>query len=78
MQGEEHLRWFAASPTARRGFCGQCGSALFWNPSDEDRISVAMGAIDPPHGVRIEKHIFTAHKGDYYDINDGLPQVTGD
>lgn len=74
LSGETHLRWISVSETARRGFCGECGSVLFWNPRDEDKISVSMGSIDPPHGVRIEKHIFTASKGDYYDINDGLPQ----
>ena len=78
LHGAEHLRWYAASPAARRGFCGTCGSVLFWNPRDEDRISVSMGAIDAPHGTRIAKHIFTAHKGDYYDIDDSLPQARGD
>ncbi len=33
-----------------------------------------MGAIDTPTGVRLAKHIFVADKGDYYDIEDGLPQ----
>jgi hypothetical protein len=33
-----------------------------------------MGAFDAPTGTRLERHIFTADKGDYYDIADGLPQ----
>jgi hypothetical protein len=33
-----------------------------------------MGAFDAPTGTRLEKHIFVADKGDYYDIGDGLPQ----
>lgn len=37
-------------------------------------MSFALGAIDGPTGITSEKHIFTASKGDYYDINDGLPQ----
>jgi hypothetical protein len=68
------LAWFSASPAARRGFCAQCGSFLFWDPAGENRISIAMGAFDTPTGTRVEKHIFTAHKGDYYTIADGLPQ----
>jgi hypothetical protein len=36
-----------------------------------------MGAFGKPTGTHIEKHIFVADKGDYYDITDGLPQVTG-
>jgi hypothetical protein len=33
-----------------------------------------MGAFDDPTGTRLHMHIFTAEKGDYYDIADGLPQ----
>jgi hypothetical protein len=32
------------------------------------------GTLDSPTGLRAEKHIFTADKGDYYEIADGLPQ----
>lgn len=27
-----------------------------------------MGAFDAPTGTQLEKHIFSADKGDYYDI----------
>ena len=33
-----------------------------------------MGAFEAPTGTHIEKHIFVADKGDYYEIKDGLPQ----
>jgi hypothetical protein len=33
-----------------------------------------MGAFDTPTLTRLEKHIFVAEKGDYYEIADGLPQ----
>ena len=68
------VRWFEASAKARRGFCPTCGSFLFWQGTGEDTISFALGAVDNPTGVTLEKHIFTADKGDYYDIADGLPQ----
>ena len=68
------LRWYQSSPSARRGFCGTCGSFLFWQHLEEDTISVAMGALDAPTGLHLARHIFVADKGDYYDISDGLPQ----
>ena len=78
IRGEDALKWHRASDFARRGFCAECGSALFWHPDGlEDhkhRIDVAMGALDAPTGLRLGKHIFVADKGDYYDIADGLPQ----
>jgi hypothetical protein len=32
------------------------------------------GTIDGATGLRLQRHIFVADKGDYYDIADGLPQ----
>ncbi|MGR3634515.1 MAG: GFA family protein [Shimia sp.] len=66
--------WFEASKIAKRGSCPRCGAYLFWKAHDEDTMSFAMGALDGPTGIKIEKHIFVADKGDYYDIADGLEQ----
>lgn len=67
-------KWYRASDFARRGFCGDCGSSLFWQRDGSPVIDVAAGAIDSPTGLRLLGHIFVADKGDYYDITDGLPQ----
>ena len=68
------LRWYASSARAKRGFCPTCGAFLFWKHNDETTISFALGAIDGPTGLTLEKHIFVADKGDYYEIADGVPQ----
>ncbi|MCX5579023.1 GFA family protein [Kaistia terrae] len=73
ISGSEHLRWYASSETARRGFCGTCGSVLFWESIASSRIAIAMGGFDLPTGVEWDKHIFVADKGDYYEMNDGVP-----
>lgn len=70
----DSLRWHQSSDLAKRGFCGTCGSFLFWRKAGEGHTSFAMGAIDGTSGVRLAKHIFTADKGDYYAIDDDLPQ----
>lgn len=67
-------KWYRASDFARRGFCADCGSSLFWQRDGSDIIDVAAGALDSPTGLRLQGHIFTADKGDYYQITDGLPQ----
>lgn len=69
-----HLQWYQSSATARRGFCGQCGSNLFWDPVGESRISIMAGTLNPPTGLTAQGHIFVAEAGDYYRITDGLPQ----
>ncbi|WBV42970.1 GFA family protein [Pseudoroseomonas cervicalis] len=68
------IAWFQSSEKVRRGFCSVCGSSLFWDRSDLDRIAVAMGAFDGPTQTSASLHIYVADKGDYYRIADGLPQ----
>ena len=68
------VRWYEASPIAKRGFCPTCGSFLFWKGHAEDDTGVALGALDGPTGLKLERHIFTADKGDYYDITDTVRQ----
>lgn len=72
--GAEHLTWYRASDEARRGFCAHCGSSLFWKRDGSDKISILAGSLDHPSGLKAESHIFVADKGDYYTIDDGLPQ----
>jgi hypothetical protein len=74
LTGDESLVWYRSSDKVRRGFCSRCGSWLFWEPLHRDWTSVALGAIDGPTGLQLERHIFVASKGDYYAIADGLPQ----
>ncbi|WP_245814239.1 GFA family protein [Cystobacter ferrugineus] len=42
------LRWYAASATVRRGFCGECGSSLFWDEEGAPKMSICAGTLDPP------------------------------
>ena len=70
---ERGLRWWAASPTVRRGFCGECGSSLLWDEQGVSHMSVCAGALDAPTGLRPKAHIYVGSKGDYYPLpDDGL------
>lgn len=74
VEGEDHVKWYQSSEKVRRGFCDTCGSTLFWDPIHHDWTAVAMGAFDDPTGVEIAIHVFTSERGDYYSLEDGLPQ----
>lgn len=74
---EKTLSWFNSSPGYDRGFCNKCGSSLFWRDEEQDYICVFPGTIDGPTHVKIYGHIYTADKGDYYEINDDLPKYKG-
>ncbi|MFQ5547167.1 MAG: GFA family protein [Woeseia sp.] len=71
---DRHLKWFRSSPNAERGFCANCGSSLFYRPDHGERVSIMAGALDGPTGLEAVDHIFVADAGDYYSIDDGLPQ----
>lgn len=75
---EGGLKWFRSvtdeTPDVYRGFCGQCGSSLFWDPRGEERIAVAAGSLDQPTGLRSLGHSWITQKADYYDIIDDLPK----
>ncbi len=77
-KGEDQLGWFKSSDYARRGFCKNCGSSLFWHADRLDdykhRIAISAGTIEPGAPMALAEHIFVADKGAYYEIDDGLPQ----
>lgn len=68
IEDETCLKWWHATDNAKRGFCSECGSLLFWKKEGADQVSVFMGCLDAPTGIRLSKHIFREEKGDYYDI----------
>lgn len=77
VHGVENVTWYHSSEKVRRGFCSICGASLFFDPLDREKhdwTGIAMGAFDTPTETALAIHIFTAEKGDYYKIADGLPQ----
>ena len=78
LSGEEHVSWYAASDHARRGFCGTCGTLLFWKPNAEARHAILAGAFDHPECLRPGYHICTKGRPEFYRIDDGLAQYPGD
>ncbi len=69
--------WFVSSDTARRGFCGVCGSNLFWDGGVSANLSIFAGTLDDARGLALAGHIFTDNKGAYYEITDSLPSAAG-
>ena len=65
------LKWYRSSDKAKRGFCGECGSVLFWKGDGRDYTSIAAGSVDGATGVKLAGHIFCDDAGDYYEIAGG-------
>ncbi len=71
---DQPLRWFAASEFAERGFCGTCGSALFWRPRKAGHIAILAGSLDDPSALKAGYHICCEGRPAYYPVEGALPQ----
>ena len=75
---ERGLRWIQSPRSdacARRGFCGECGSSLFWDAPARKTISISAGTLYSPTGLTIASHWYVSQASDYYDLpDDGLPK----
>ena len=72
------LRWIdspSSDARARRGFCCECGSSLFWDAPDRPTVSIAAGTLDGHTGLHVTAHWYVSQAGDYYELpSDGLPR----
>jgi hypothetical protein len=77
IRDDRALRWIDSPRSdrrARRGFCSECGSNLFWQSESRERINIGAGTLDRPTGLRIAGHWYAHHTGDYDELpDDGLP-----
>jgi hypothetical protein len=75
---DDALRWVDSPESdhdARRGFCAECGSSLFWQGAGLERIGIAAGTLDRPTALRVAAHIYTHQAGDWDELpEDGLPR----
>jgi hypothetical protein len=70
------LRWIDSPQSdahARRGFCSECGSSLFWDAPDRTTVSIAAGTLDPPTGLHTVGQIYTTQAPDWYEVDPSLP-----
>jgi hypothetical protein len=75
-QAQDSLAEYVTPGGGRRGFCTRCGSSLYFRAAG-GAFSVEAGAADGPTGSTLTAHIFVSDKGDYYALDDGLPQHPG-
>ena len=80
------LRWYAASPGARRGFCSTCGSSLFWQqvlPAEapgqpgtipaNDFLSVMAGSIDDTTDLALASQIYVDGQAQFHCLDESVP-----
>jgi hypothetical protein len=63
-------------PGYRSAFCRHCGSPMPVADPDDDRFEVAAGLLDDAPGLSQDRHIFVDFKAPWYDITDGIEQMS--
>jgi ribonuclease P/MRP protein subunit POP1 len=43
---QKTLKKYYATPGIARGFCGECGSWLYWHPEKDNYLALAIGTVD--------------------------------
>ena len=81
LQGEEHLRLYASSDWAERGFCATCGSSLFWRLTApgpmQGMMSLSAGSLDTIEGLELTAELFVDDKPAGYAFAGERPRLTG-
>ncbi len=74
--GAEHIKRYTSSDWAERGFCGTCGSNLFYYMKPADEYSLCAGAFDDQSALTLAAEIFIDRKPPGYSFAGDLPAMT--
>ena len=76
------FRWTRGAPVifrsradVRRGFCGACGSPLFYeNDAHPDEIDLYAAALSNGSPVAPTRHVFVQEQLPWFEVDDALPR----
>ena len=71
------LRWIASPESdanARRGFCADCGSCLFWDAPGFEAVAISAGSLDDPAVLSVVGHTYVGQAADYETLPDDVPR----
>jgi hypothetical protein len=64
---------FKSSAHAERGFCRKCGTPLFYNSLDNDRINLTIGSLDQPEKFAPKAQVGVESRLSWFDRLASLP-----
>ena len=76
-EGESHIKRFASSDWAERGFCDTCGTSLFYYLKEADHYIVCTGSFADQSQFKLHGEIFIDEKPASYSFAGDHPRLTG-
>lgn len=78
IKNSEHLRVYASSDWAERGFCGQCGTHLFYRFKENNQYHLPAGLFPSDSDFTFNEEIFIDEKPDFYSFANSTNKLTGE
>lgn len=75
--GHEFIARYASSEWAERGFCKQCGSALFYKLKESGQYMLPAGILDNECDLNFDHQVFIEEKPKYYNFSNKTKDMTG-
>lgn len=69
---------YASSDGVERGFCGRCGSTLFFHPVGSGIHAVSIALFDDQSGLPFRVEIHVEDQPDYYAFANETRRMTGE
>lgn len=76
-EGEENISVFGSSDWAERGFCGKCGSHLFYRLKESKQYVMPVGLFDDDLPFVFDHQIFIDEKPSFYAFANETSNMTG-
>ena len=68
---------YASTERIERGFCGTCGSSLYFHIADHPIHAIPVSLFDDPSGLTFKAEIYVDDKPDYYSFANDTRKMTG-
>jgi len=77
VKGGTCLSSFKKGKSSTAYFCKNCSSIVYGEVPEHNMIFVMLGTLEESPSLKLQWHIYTDSKMDWYQINDDLPQFGG-
>lgn len=71
-------KFYQSSPKVDRGFCSDCGSALFMRYPETDEFCVFIGSLDDAKNAQPQRHVGIESQLPWFVLADDLPRIRSD
>ncbi|MEZ8140789.1 aldehyde-activating protein [Enterovibrio norvegicus FF-33] len=75
-EGSEMIKEYESSPWATRGFCGKCGTHLFYRLNKTGSYNMPLGLIPELSDLVMSMQYFSDQRPDYYCFSNESKEMT--